>query len=188
MLNDTIFVFILTFVCEILNWRAALSVNAVIGTHFLISRDFSVESIINEFWLLMIGITAAIILNLFNENKSHKNRIIQHMRDTERDLQSVLKELALYLKNEEMKRDVWEDLRMLEENLQHYLTEAQEYKGNTFQSHPEYYIDYFRMRRRQCHMLQNLHSELQKIREMPSQAKIISEYMLSNSFRVTGRG
>lgn len=180
-----IFVFILTFVCEILNWRAALSVNAVIGTHFLISRDFSMESIINEFWLLMIGITAAIILNLFNENKSHKNRIIQHMRDTERDLQSVLKELALYLKNEEMKRDVWEDLRMLEENLQHYLTEAQEYKGNTFQSHPEYYIDYFRMRRRQCHMLQNLHSELQKIREMPSQAKIISEYMLYMADYVT---
>lgn len=135
-----VFVFILTFVCELLNWRAALSVNAVIGTHFLISRDFSVESIINEFWLLVIGITAAIVLNLFNGNKSHQNRIVQHMRDTERDLQVVLKELALYLSNEEMNRDVWDDLQSLEENLQNYIEEAHEYQGNTFQSHPEYYV------------------------------------------------
>lgn len=180
-----IFVFILTFACELLNWRAALSVNAVIGTHFLISRDFSVASIVNEFWLLLIGITAAIILNSFNGNKSHRNRIVQHMRDTERDLQTVLKELALYLSNKEMQRDVWEDLRVLEENLQHYLTEAQVYQGNTLQSHPEYYIDYFRMRRRQCHILQNLHSELQKIRKMPVQAHIISEYVKYLSDYVT---
>lgn len=180
-----IFVFILTLVCELLNWRAALSVNAVIGTHFLISRDFSVDAIINEFWLLIIGITAAIVLNLFNGNKNHRNRIVQNMRDTERDLQRVLKELALYLNNEEMRRDVWEDLRILEENLQHYLEEAQEYHGNTFQSHPEYYIDYFKMRSRQCHILQNLHSELQKIREMPSQAKIVSAYVVYMAAYVT---
>lgn len=172
-----LFVFIIAFICELFGWRAALSVNAVIGTHFLISRDFSREAIINEFCLVIIGSAGAVILNLFNGNRSHKKRIVQNMRDTERDLQIVLKELAQYLDNREMKRDVWEDLKLLEENLEHYTDEAYIYQGNTFHSHPGYYIDYFKMRTWQCHMLQNLHSELQRIREMPVQAKIVSEYM-----------
>lgn len=180
-----IFVFIIAFVCELLNWRAALSVNAVIGTHFLISRDFSVEAIINEFWLVVIGITAAIILNLFNGNKSHKNRIIQNMRNTERDLQMIIKEIAMYLDKQVMQRDVWMDLKVLEENLHHYIAEAYEYQGNTFYSHPEYYIDYFEMRMKQCNILQNLHSEIQKLREMPLQAKIISEYIIYMANYVT---
>lgn len=180
-----IFMFIMTFLLELLNWRAALSVNAVIGMHFLVSRDFSAASIVNEFWLLVIGITAAIVLNLFNGNKSHQNRIVQNMRDTERDLTIVLKELAMYLKKEEMQRDVWEDLRILEERLQHYLSEAQLYQGNTFQSHPEYYIAYFRMRKEQCRILQDLHTEIQKIRSMPVQAHIISDYVMYMADYVT---
>ena len=180
-----IFMFVMTFVLEALNWRAALSVNAVIGMHFLVSRDFSVASIVNEFWLLLIGITAAIVLNLMNGNKSHQKRIIQNMRDTEHGLKMVLKELAMYLAKEEMQRDVWEDLRILEERLQHYLSEAQLYQGNTFRSHPEYYIDYFKMRTQQCNILQNLHTELQKIRSMPVQAHIISEYVTYMSEYVT---
>ena len=182
-----IFMFVLTFVCELFNWRAALSVNAVIGMHFLISRDFSGASILNEFLLLMIGVTAAIVLNLMNGNKAHRNRITQNMRETEHDLKIVLKELSLYLNKQEMQRDVWEDLQKLEEKLLHYISEAQIYQGNTFQSHPEYYIDYFRMRRQQCFILQNLHQELQKIREMPVQAHIISEYTMYLSEYVTER-
>lgn len=172
-----IFMLVMTFVLEVLNWRAALSVNAVIGMHFLVSRDFSLESIINEFLLLLIGITAAIVLNLFNGNKSHQNRIVQNMRDTERDLTMVLKELAMYLAKEEMQKDVWEDLRMLENRLQHYISEAQLYHGNTFQSHQEYYIEYFKMRTQQCLILQNLHTEIRKIRSMPIQAQVVAEYV-----------
>lgn len=56
--------------------------------------------------------------------------------------------------------------------------EAQEYQENTFQSHPGYYIDYFEMRFQQCKILHNLHSEMRKVRAMPVQAHVVSEYLL----------
>ena len=43
-----IFLFIIVLVGEGMGWRSTLSVNAVIGTHFLLSQDFSYQFILNE--------------------------------------------------------------------------------------------------------------------------------------------
>ena len=58
-----IYVFLIVAVSHSLGWSATISVNAVIGTHFLMTRDFSPEFIRNELFLVMIGLTIAIVLN-----------------------------------------------------------------------------------------------------------------------------
>ena len=72
-----IFLFFLILICDKLGCRNTISVNAVIGTHFLATQDFSVAFIFDEFLLVGIGITIAIILNLFHINGSHEQDIIQ---------------------------------------------------------------------------------------------------------------
>ena len=59
-----VFLFLVVLMTEWLGWRSTLSVNAVIGTHFLTMQDFSVGFMVNELLLVVIGITIAIILNL----------------------------------------------------------------------------------------------------------------------------
>lgn len=172
-----IFVFIITVLCELMGWKAAVSVNIVIGTHFLNTGDYTREFIVNEGLLVLIGISIAVLLNLYHGNDSRKKEIIRHMRDTEEQLQNILGELAAYLFNMQWGKNVWDDLRHLEEQLHGYVHEAHEYQDNTFQSHPGYYIEYFEMRSNQCKMLHNLHYEMKKIRTMPRQAKIIAEYI-----------
>ena len=100
------------------------------------------------------------------------------MRLSENQLQIILGEIAAYLSNKEMQRNVWEDICTLEKQLQEFIKEAYEYQENTFQSHPGYYIAYFEMRLNQCQVLHNLHYEMKKMRTMPKQAKIIAEYMI----------
>ena len=100
------------------------------------------------------------------------------MRQTEQELQQILKEMASYLAYEKMGDTVWSDIVSLEKRLQDCLNEAHEYQNNTFQSHPGYYIDYFEMRSNQCKALHNLHYEMKKIRNMPKQAHVIAEYIL----------
>lgn len=67
-----IYIFVMAVVCRLLKWETTISLNAVIGTHFLVSQDFSLAFILNEFSLVMIGILFAIVLNLYPQN--HKQQ------------------------------------------------------------------------------------------------------------------
>lgn len=173
-----VFVFLLAVVSEFFGWKSTMSVNAVIGTHFLTTKDFHEGFILNELALVLIGISVAFVLNLFHNNRSRKNELIQNMYVTEQKLQMVLVEVTGYLLKEEMEGNVWEDLKILERELQVFLGDAFDYQNNTFHSHPGYYIDYFEMRLNQCYILHNLHNEMRKIRRMPAQAKQIAAYIL----------
>ena len=55
--------------------------------------------------------------------------------------------------------------------------EAYEYEGNTYDEDASYYAQYFAMRLNQCHVLHNLHYEMQKIKNVPDQAKVVVEYI-----------
>lgn len=173
-----LFIFIIASLGEFVGWRASLSVNAVIASHFLISDDYSMGFILNEFLLVVIGIVVAIILNLFHGNNNHKSRIVGYMRDTEESLRVVLGDVSLYLSDQSIEKNVWDDIRSLEKKLRNYIDEAYRYQDNTFHSHPRYYIDYFKMRMEQLNVLHNLHYEMKKIRNMPKQASIISEFII----------
>lgn len=180
-----IFLFIIVFIGERVGWRSTLSVNAVIGTHFLTAQDFSYQFLLNELMLIVIGIIVAIVLNLFHINDSHERGIIKAMRYVEHEMKLILEEMAGYLANKSTGDTVWDDLKKLEKHLEEFIELACEYQNNTFVSHPAYYIEYFEMRAMQCGALHNLHSEMVRMRNMPAQAHIVSDYILKISEHVT---
>lgn len=169
---------LVVFVTELFGWQATISVNAVVALHLLTSPELDAGAVHNEFLIVLIGIVLAILLNLFNANLSHKRKIIADMRDTESGLQAILQELGAYLSGEDLREDVWKDIDALEERIQAYIKSASEYEENTFASHTEYYISYFRMRYEQCQIMHNLHDGLVKIHDMPRQAATVAEYIL----------
>ena len=180
-----IFLFLIVFMCEKMGWRSTLSVNAVIGTHFLTTQDFSVNFLLNELFLVVIGITIAIILNLVHINNAHEQGIIRSMRHVEHEMKQILIELAGYLVRKASGDRVWDDIRKLETELDEFLELAYEYQNNTFQTHQSYYADYFEMRMKQCGALHNLHSEMKRMREMPKQAHIVSDFIYEITLYVT---
>ena len=93
-----------------LGWGATISVNALIGMHFLEVRDFEFDFIANEFMLVLIGITMALVLNLFYDYGSQRKALVENMRYTEERLQMILGEISAYLANKEMQRNVWDDI------------------------------------------------------------------------------
>ncbi len=60
-----IYIFLMAAACQLLKWETTVSLNAVIGTHFLVSQDFSISFLLNELCLVLIGILFAIMLNFF---------------------------------------------------------------------------------------------------------------------------
>ena len=180
-----VFLFIIVLVGEGMGWRSTLSVNAVIGTHFLVSQDFSYQFFLNELLLIVIGIVIAILFNLIHINDMHEQGIIKAMRHVEHQMKLILEELAGYLEKKSTGATVWEDLKKLEAELEEYMELAYEYQHNTFVSHPSYYIEYFEMRLMQCGTLHNLHSEMKRMRNMPKQADIVADYILKLTYHVT---
>ncbi len=178
-------VFFVVLISELFGWRAAVSVNAVIATHFMSKQEFGRLFVLNELMLVLIGIAIALVLNLFHLNNSHKKNIIAAMRYTEEKLQSVLRRISGYLSDGNLQTDVWEDICVLEKELQEFLREAYEYQDNTFHSHPAYYINYFRMRYDQCQMLTSLHAEMKRARSMPQEAGVVSEFICFVADHVT---
>ena len=172
-----VIVFLLVFLADMLGWRATLSVNAVVTAHYMTRQDFSSAFFFNEFMLVFIGVVIAFVLNLFHLNKSQKKHLMEGIRYVEEMMQSDLRELSEYLMEEQMSRNVWEDIRMLERKLQEFMEEAREYQDNTFESHHDYYLDYFEMRLSQCRILDSLHYEMKKMRNMPRQAGVIADYI-----------
>ena len=180
-----VFLFCIVIICEVMGWRSTLSVNAVIGTHFLTTQNFTVEFLVNELLLVVIGIVIAILLNLIHINNAQENGIIHSMLHVEHQMKLILTELASYLSNQSSGDSVWEDLIRLEKELDEYLELAYEYQNNTFHSHPEYYINYFEMRMKQCGALHNLHSEMRRMRNMPKQAHIVTDFITDITEYVT---
>lgn len=173
-----LYVFANVLIAGMMDWMGTISVNALIGVHFLASGQYTQEFVWREFLLVLIGVIIALVMNLFNDDHNRKKDIIDGMRYVEEKLQTIIEELATYLSDQPMQQNVWLDMRALEDDLHLYIKEAQEYQDNTFQSHPGYYIDYFEMRFQQCKILHNLHSEMRKVRSMPVQAHVISDYLL----------
>ena len=101
------------FFSELAGWRAAISVNSVVGAHFLVSRDFSFYSVCNELILALIGITAALLLNLFYDYNGSKKSIIANMcyrRTSSRWSWEVWRLICLT----EMQYNVWDKICGLE--------------------------------------------------------------------------
>ena len=168
---------LVVFIAESFGLRATISVNAVVAAHLVTSRDLSGPSVLNEFLLVLIGVTLAVILNLFHANWSHRRQIIADMRKVEGELQQILCEVAAYLRAGEAGGDVWREIGSMEGELQEFVNSAYEYQDNTFHSHPEYYIAYFEMRLEQFRILDRLRGEMSRIRSIPQQAAVVADYL-----------
>lgn len=173
-----IFIFVVVLLSDLVGWRATVSVNAVIGTHFLTTLNFTWDFVLNEFMLVLIGISVAIILNIFNVNSYSEKRLMHNMQYTELQLKYILEEMSNYLSGDKEILDLWNVITELEKNIEHFIEEACEYDNNTFKKEGDYYTHYFEMRMMQTGILHNLHYELRRMKMFPLEAKVVAEYIM----------
>ena len=176
-MNYFLFLLLLVGISLALKWRDTISVNAVIGTHFMETHNFGYTAILNELLLVILGISVALLLNFIQNNRDKEKQLKNDMRYIEQIIQQSLDKIAGYLRHQKSEGNVWDDIISLEQYLSDALDRACRYQNNTFVSHPEYYINYIEMRNKQTNILHNLHYEIKKIREIPEQAKKIADYI-----------
>lgn len=173
--NYGVYIFLMVHVCYFFGWENTISVNAVMGTHYLLTPDYSLNFAASELAVIAIGTALALLMNW--HMPSNLKILREDIRKAEDDMQQVLQELACYLEGKLDGAHIWLDLDQLEQSIHRGLERAHEHAHNTLSEEDHYYIEYMEMRLQQCALLQAIRHRVWKIDGMPEQAKIISDYL-----------
>lgn len=173
--NYGVYIFLMVHVCYFFGWENTISVNAVMGTHYLLTPDYSLNFAASELAVIAIGTALALLMNW--HMPSNLKILREDIRKAEDDMQQVLQELACYLEGKLDGAHIWLDLDQLEQSIHRGLDRAHEHAHNTLSEEDHYYIEYMEMRLQQCALLQAIRHWVWKIDGMPEQAKIISDYL-----------
>lgn len=174
-INYILYILLMVTFCCFLNWQNTISVNAVMGTHYLMTPDYSIDFAMNELALIVIGTGFALAMNWRMPN--YRNAIREDMYRVEEEMKRVLLEMASYLDGKLKREHVWSDLDGLEELIHEGSAKAQEQLHNTGSPEDAYCADYMEMRLQQCSMLQTMRGSIRKVKKVPVQADYIRRYL-----------
>lgn len=169
-----IFLFLFLIFCYIGKSEESIAMNTVLMTHFLIEKSFTFSFILNEFFILAIGISIGIIINFYMPRKVELIKKEQYMVDSA--MQAILEEMSKVIIGK-FNHTIDMQLDNLEKNLNTALCHAYENMNNTLANDMRYYVEYMEMRLAQCSILRKIHSNLDNIMIIPSQAHIVSRFL-----------
>lgn len=151
-----IFMLLMVSISYYFNWNAAVSVNAVIGTHIILTeRHIDWALVLNEAGIVFIGIVIAILFNLRMPDKEKELQMdIAHIDEYMGD---NLTHIANHLCNHSKLNKDKEHLKNLLKHISQAIDKAYANKNNTLRSHSEYYINYLNLRKEQCEILLHIY-------------------------------
>ncbi|MEZ3508086.1 MAG: hypothetical protein K1W10_14260 [Lachnospiraceae bacterium] len=167
-----IFLFLFIACCALLRLSDAVSINAVLATHYLLERDMSISLIGNEAGLLLIGAGIGTLLNLYMPGKGTEIRAMQ--RTLEEDLQRVLLRMSEYIRKEDRSDYTGACFDKLQEDISAGKRQAFAYMNNTFFQESEYFIVYMNMREQQTMVLRDIYKKIISVRTIPVQTEQVS--------------
>ncbi|WP_455714859.1 aromatic acid exporter family protein [Anaerosporobacter sp.] len=163
------------FFCLVLNMKEAIAPIAVLCTHYITSKSCSVEMIINEFLILVIGAGTGIILNLFMVNTKKQIRDIQ--KEIDETISGIIKRMSINILMEDKSKYTGSCFEELEALLERMRKESLNYMNNHFYGTNDYYYKYMQLRLVQGLLLKRIFIDIKRLEYTTAQAKRLSEFL-----------
>lgn len=163
------------FFCLFLNMKEAIAPIAVLCTHYISSKSCSLEMIINELLILIIGCGVGIILNLFMVNRYKHIRAIQ--REIDETITTIIEGMSFNLMKEDKSEYTGSYFEELEELLESMKNESLSYMNNHFYGTNDYFYKYMQMRMVQGRLLKRIFKDIKKLEYTTTQGQRLSEYL-----------
>lgn len=170
------FVFIFVATCNILNLKDGISMNAVLTTHFLIEKNMKMPLIINEVYILLIGISIGIFLNMIMIN--NKKKIKQNQLEVDKMIKDYLIQIGDLL---EKKNKGKINFNKIDDFIDISLEAAYKNAKNTLISNTKYHISYLDMRKNQISILKSMVNHIEKVDIIVKQAHPIAYFLRKTS-------
>lgn len=165
------YLFCFALLCQWAGWHEAISMNAVLVSHFLAEGNMAPGTLWNETTLFLIGACMGILANLHLRPKGEEFDRLAGEVDSE--IKKILHYLSLQLQEEsDGVGDVCFD------RLDNALTAARDCAAvnlkNTFFQKKNYEMDYITMRRQQSNVLRGIYENIRSIQYLPAQASLVA--------------
>jgi len=157
-----------------------IATSSVIILQLYGAEHISARFIVEEFLLITFGVGVGLLVNLYMP--SLENKLGRMQRKLEKNFQSILKEIALYIRN---KNDSWDGKEITE--VEQILQEANDLVERDMENHllrqKHPYQDYFMMRTEQFDLLKQMLPLVTKLPNMVTISDKIARFFeeLSNS-------
>lgn len=148
------YIFLFTFIMYKFDSVIAIVLNVVLVMHILSMGEISFAILLNEFGLMFLGVTVALIMNFFVFNI--ENELIGYQKQVEVLLDHIFKNMGKCLVNQHGEPSLREDLDSLNVVLTKSRQRAYQYLNNYYFQENNYYVEYFTMRRQQYHIISTM--------------------------------
>lgn len=170
-----LFMLCLVGISYLAGWEGAISVNAVIGTHFLMEMSFDPMFALNELILVLIGSAMGVIVNLYMPKKD--KRILNDIGRLEAQMSKILGQLSVDIETMDSRSKGDRQLEDLEKALDKCISKAYHNFNNTLRQHSTYFISYLEMRKQQCVIMQGIRDSIYAMTHVPEQAALIAAFV-----------
>lgn len=170
-----IFLFLFIACCGPLHLGNAVSINAVLVTHYLMEKNMAFSMIGNEALILVIGAGIGTVLNLYMPGKSWEIRAMQYQ--LEEDLRNVLLRMSEYIRKEERSDYTGNCFDKLQTDIDAGKKQAFAYMNNTFFQESKYFLVYMNMREQQTVVLRDIYKKIISMRTILPQTNRVSELL-----------
>ncbi len=170
-----VFICLFLLICYLFDLEAAISINAVLATHFLSEQNISISMIGNESLIFIVGTGLGILVNLIMPENLHKIR--EKQRQTDARLKEILLRMEEYLCRSDRSDYTDACFVQVEELLEDLKKEALIRVENKMDKSDRYFLKYMHMREGQCETLKDIYSSIKELNGVPVQAYDISVYI-----------
>ncbi len=173
--------FLLIYIPILLKFNASvgLVVNTVLISHIYSLSEITVGGLLNEVYLMLIGISIALIFNLHMPNSEEE--IIKLQRTLEEQIQSFLRSMSFNLKNHCEINGHYVTLMDLKQTIDEGINKALVFINSFYFKENRYYLLYFEMRKHQYGRLRYMQEHCNAIFITQEQASILSDFTLQLS-------
>lgn len=149
--------------------------STVLMLHIWKAHTLSLPQLLNEFTLMLIGISMAILMNLYMPNRI--SRIKKAQKDIEEKMSQILFEMSRAVFQEDLSESIKIKLDELEVLVADSLFHAQYTEKNFLFKDMSYYVSYIKMRTDQVQLLKQIHKNLPRLQESYMQTNYVSKFM-----------
>lgn len=163
------------FVCHILHWYYAMTMNAVLISHFVNYGVMNTETIINEVCIFIIGVGTGILANLHLRKKVDTIETLK--QEADKQIIEILHRMADCMVDVECQPDDMTCFIELKKQIRRAKNLAEENYLNQFNKNDRYDIEYIMMRDRQCQVLYEMYKNVCQLNDRPESARVIACFM-----------
>jgi|GEM_PF-1693308 len=149
-----IYIFVFTLLMYRFDTVIAIVLNVVLVVHLLTLGEVSIFILINEFGLMFLGVSVALVMNLFIIDI--EDELIGYQKGVEKLMDQIFKDMGRCLINQCGSQSISENLINLDALLNKSRSRAFQYYNNYYFQENDYYVEYFAMRRQQYYTIRSM--------------------------------